>query len=184
MHRASLEAQLFLAPGETRGGVHVCVAINGTPPPCGVDSGSVCIPTTPVRANHCPPTPAPSGAANFPNRLSRRSPAGAKTEGTSIKPTVKTVGASPRARQFTERRRMAVWTHANACILTAHVDTITQTTHAYPLRNPAPIRTPSPAPSQTFSHFFHFLPCIRPFWRLRGYGKRTCLSRGNPLSSA
>ena len=40
-----------------------------------------------------------------------------------IKPTVKTVGASPRARQFTERRRMAVWIHANARILTALVGT-------------------------------------------------------------
>ena len=32
-----------------------------------------------------------------------------------IKPTVKTVGASPRAYQSTERRRMAVWISANAC---------------------------------------------------------------------
>ena len=38
-----------------------------------------------------------------------------------IKPTVKTVGASPHAYQSTERRRMAVWISANACQPTTFV---------------------------------------------------------------
>ena len=40
-----------------------------------------------------------------------------------IKPTVKTVGASPRAYKFTERRRMAVWISANVRIPTTFIQT-------------------------------------------------------------
>ena len=48
-------------------GIPACAAIHGTPPNGGVDSGSVCLLTTPVTTNHCMPPPAPPGAANFPN---------------------------------------------------------------------------------------------------------------------
>ena len=142
--------------------------------------------------------------------VSRRQAPISSSVGTSIDSHGWNPWASPRARQFTERRRMAVWIHAKGCSTRRLVTPITQTTHAYPPRNPASVRggfgvglptnhpysrqsivppglsarggfTPSPAPSQTFSTFFHFLPCIRPFPRLRGYGKRTCLSRDNPI---
>ena len=51
--RLARGAALHQAHGENRGGNHACPLTNGTPPNGGVDSGSVCIPTTPVCTNHC-----------------------------------------------------------------------------------------------------------------------------------
>ena len=100
-----------------------CTLISPAPPLSGTYLGQVCHsaglhPARQRRGGLQVASGVPPDATSF---VPRRQAPISSSVGTSIDSHGWNPWASPRAQQFTERRRMAVWIHANACILIALV---------------------------------------------------------------